>query len=310
MRTSHWVLCTAFAGVAFASANAFLQPTPPRAASRRPLDPAEVQRMRTFSPDTADWKARALDSVGVSSRLNRKQLDWFRERGAEETYLLRYLAEYGVTPEESEALEAEGVQMALPNPTQMHVFHWAALADQVVLGRVEELRGNPPGPYHTYVDLGVERHLKAAGGRRPERVTGVLLRTGPRYHAAGADTHQVEAYDEPDLKPGERVVLFLSSRPLNLVSHLASNLANHGGALPGAFEREYGTLGDLVRVLESPQELEVVLAYKVVRDKAVLKARALRAPGPYDVIDLSELTARIERIAAAQERVHPGGRPS
>lgn len=310
MRTSHLVLCTVLVGAAVASANAFLNPTPPRAASRRPLDPGEVQRLRDSGPETAGWRAQALEAVGVSSKLNRQQLDWFRQRGAEETYLLRYLAEYGVTPEESEALEAEGVQMALPDPTQMHAFHWAALADQVVLGQIQEVRGNPPGPYHTYIDFNVERHLKDSAGRRTERVTGVLLRSGPRYHAAGADTHEVEAYDEPELKPGERVVAFLSRRPLNLVSHLASTLANSGGRLPDTFEREYGTLGDLVRVLEAPKELEVVLAYKIVRDKAVLKSRALRAPGPYDVIDLSELTTRIERIAAAQERVHPGGRPS
>jgi len=292
------------AGLVFIGAQAFLE-QPVRAASRRPLAPAEAQRLQSFAADsdTAQWLVSALDAVGVSSRLDQSQLDQFRALGTDEVFLLRYLAEYGITPEESQALESVGVEMALSDPTAMDVFQWAALADEVVVGEVAEVRGNPDGPYHTYVDLDVFDHLKDAGGERPDRVTGTLLRSGPRAHAVGGDVHVVDAMDEPDLKPGERVVLFLSRVPLNLISHLASTLANSGGELPAGFAEEYGSLQEQLALLDAPQDSEVVLAYKVVQDKAVLKVRAYRVAGPYDVIDLDQLTARIDRIAAVQEAV-------
>lgn len=300
-----FLVFAALAGLVVVGAQAFLD-QPARAASRRPLTPAEAQRLHSFAADfdTAQWQVAALDAVGVSTKLDQRQLDYYRTRGADESFVLRYLAEYGITPEESAALEAVGVKMALADPTTMDVFHWAALADQVVTGEVAEVRGNLAGPYHTYVDLDVDRHLKDAGGDRLGRVTGTLLRSGPRLHAAGGDVHVMDAMDEPNLKPGERVVLFLSRVPLSLISHLSSTLANNGGSLPAGFAQEYGSLGDLVGALDAPPaEPEIVLAYKIVQDKAVLKARAYRMPGPYDVIDLAQLTSRVERIAEVQQAV-------
>ncbi len=304
-----YLVFAAVAGLVFVGAQAFLE-QPARAASRRPLAPAEVQRLHSFAADfaTARWQVAALDAVGVSTKLDQRQLDYYRARGADETFVLRYLAEYGVTPEESKALEAVGVRMALSDPTTMDVFHWAALAEQVVTGEVTEVRGNPAGPYHSYVDLDVERHLKDASGDRLGRVTGPRLRSGPRLHAAGGDVHLMDAMDEPNLKPGERVVLFLSRVPLGLTVHLASTLANTGGGLPAGFAAEYGAMGELLGVLDDPAEPEIVLAYKIVGDQAVLKTRAYRVPGPYDVIDLAQLTSRVERIAAVQEAVHAAGR--
>jgi hypothetical protein len=301
------LVCAVVAGLALIGGQAFLT-QPPRASLRRPLAAAEVQRLRAASPNAGEWKVRALEAVGVSSKLDSRQLDYFRRLGTEETYLLRYLAEYGVTPEESEALAAEGVQMALSDPSQMDVFHWAALADTVVAGEVEDVRGNPAGPYHTYVDVRVERRLKQRSGAPLDGVTGALLRTGPRLHAEGGDVHHAEAMDEPNLKSGEKVVVFLSREPISLVSQLATALANHGGTLPERFESEFGSHRDLVRALDTPIDLEVVLAYKIVGDQAVIKAPAYRVPTPYDVIDLATLTSRIERIAAAQERARPARR--
>lgn len=282
----------------------FLQ-QPSQAANRRPLDSAEMERLRASNAATADWRIRALDSVGVSKKLNPQQLQYFRDRGAEETYLLRYLAEFGITPEEAESLDREGVQMVLADPTKIDVFHWAALADKVVVGTVDEVRGNPGGPYHTEVDLLVDRHVKNASGLHNDLVTGVLLHTGPRAHPEAGHLHHVDAPEEPNLKEGERVVVFLSRTPINLVTMLASNLANEG-RLPDMVERQYGDLGRLTKVLESPNELEVVLAYKIVGDTAVLKGSAYRVPSPHDVIDLSELISRIERIAAAQAQARAG----
>lgn len=302
------LVLAALAGLVFVGAQAFLE-QPARAATRRPLAPTEAQRLHSFAADsdTALWQVSALNAVGISTRLDQRQLDAYRALGTDEIFLLRYLAEYGVTPEESQALEAVGVEMALSDVTQMNVYHWAALADQVVTGEVVEVRGNPEGPYHTYVDLDVDRHLKDASGELPTRVTGTLLRTGPRVHAAGGDVHVMDAMDEPNLKPGERVVLFLSRVPLNLISNLASTLANGGGELPAGFAEEYGSLEENVALLDEPRDSEIVLAYKVVQDKAVLKLRAYRTATDYDVVDLDQLTARVGRIAAAQEAVRAAG---
>lgn len=299
-----FLIFAAIASLVLVGALAFLD-QPVRAASRRPLAPVEAQRLHSFAADSdsAQWLVSALDAVGISTRLDPSQLDEFRSLGTDEIFLLRYLAEYGITPQESRALESVGVQMTLSDRTTMNAFHWAALADEVVVGEVAEVHGNPDGPYHTYVDLNVFRHLKDTSGERPGRMTGTLLRTGPRKHAAGGDVHVVDAMDEPNLKSGEHVVLFLSRVPLNLISHLASTLANASGELPRGFAEEYGSLREQLALLDAPQDPEIVLAYKIVQDKAVLKVRAYRAAGPYDVVDLDQLTTRIERIAAVQEAV-------
>jgi hypothetical protein len=296
------LIVVAVAGLAVVGAGAFLQQTP-RAVNRRSLMPAEVERLRASSRRTGDWNARFFDSVGVSTKLRPDQLDYYRARGTNEFFLLRYLASQGITPEQSEALAAEGVNMALADPTQMTAYHWAALSDVVVAGEVAEVSGNPKGPYHTKVDLQAQRYLKDATGERADRVSGALLRTGPRRHATG----EQDAMDEPDLKPGERVVLFLSREPFNLTALVGSTLANVG-SLPASFEQDYGTMRDLVRKLDKPTDLEVLMAYKIVHDKAVLKCRAYRIASPSDVIDLGELAARVERVAAAQERAAAGRR--
>ncbi len=292
----------AVAGLVVVGAGAFLQQTP-RAVSRRPLMPGEVERLRASSPRIGEWHARFFDGVGVSSKLAPDQLDYYRARGTNEFFLLRFLAAQGITPEQHEALAGEGVEMALADPLRMTAFHWAALSDLVVAGEVEHVRGSVAGPYHTTVDLRVERHLKDATGERADQVSGVLLRTGPRRHATG----EVDAMDEPDLKPGERVVLFLSREPFNLTALVGSTLANLG-SLPAHFERDYGTMRELVRKLDRPTELEILTAYKIVQDKAVLKCRAYRIPSSSDVIDLGELASRVERVAAAQERAGGGRR--
>lgn len=277
---------------------ALVQP-PPRPSNRRPLSPDEVARVRS-ARGAGDWNAKFLDRIGVSTKLNERQLGYFRQRGTDEMFLLRYLAEAGITPEESEALEPLGVRMALSDPTKMSLGHWAALSDVVVVGEVEAVRGNSTGPYRSSVDLRVTKSLKDRPGRGSTRVTGVLLRSGPRQH--GDHSHQYDAWDEPDLKPGERVVVFMSSAPMRLVGHIGAALTNYNGQLPKSVTDDHGSYAEIVRTLDNPTELEIVKAYKIVQNKAVVKARAYRMPSPDDIIDLSALSERVQQIAAAQAR--------
>ncbi|MGH9198682.1 MAG: hypothetical protein ACRD1T_23505, partial [Acidimicrobiia bacterium] len=70
--------------------------------ARRDLTPQEENRLR--SQPQGEWWIRALRGVKVFSRLSEQQLDYFRSRGAGELFLLRYIAEFGLTQAESEAL--------------------------------------------------------------------------------------------------------------------------------------------------------------------------------------------------------------
>jgi hypothetical protein len=298
MKMKHPLLLIVLAVAVFIGTVALVQP-PPRPSTRRQLSPNEVARVKS-ARGYGEWNAKFFQHVGVSKKLNDRQLEHFRGRGTDELFLLRYLAEAGITPEESAALEPLGVQMALSDRMKMGVGHWAALSDLVVIGEVEAVRGNTSGPYRSSVDLRVTKYLKDRPGRAAPRVTGVLLRSGPRTH--NGHTHDYEAMEEPDIKRGEKVVLFLSSAPLNLVSHLGSVMANTDGDLPKSVTDVHGSRADLVRTLDNPTDLEIVHAYKVVQDKAVFKARAYRVPTPDDVVDLASLTGRVQQIAAAQAR--------
>lgn len=301
MRKKRVLFLTALALVAFIGSAALLQP-PPRAATRRGLSPDEIQRVRAASPAfAADWNEKFLQRVGVASKLNPQQLAYYRARGTDEMYLLRYLAEAGITPAESAELEPLGVRMALANPSEMGAGHWAALSNVVAIGEVEAVRANTVGPYRSSVDLRVTRYLKDDTNRRSARITGVLLLSGFRQHD-GHVHEELGVGDEPDILVGERVVLFLSRAPLRLVSHFGSTLANHDGGLPKAVVADHGSHADLVRALDNPQDLEILSAYKIVQDQAVMKLRAFREPTPDELIDLATLSTRVEQVAAAQER--------
>lgn len=274
-----------------------LQPTPD--GLRRPLTASEIERIRELRPTSWQWKVDSLQGVGISTKLSREQLDYFRQRGTNELFLLEYVAEFGITPTESSALLAEGVDLALRADTEMTVFHWAAFVDAVVAGTVVKTEGVLDGPYHTRVYLRPEMYLKDCLDlpRAPASVTASLLFTGPRIHRSRKDIHRVDAMDEPNLKSGEKVILFLSRVPLNLRALLAGATANRSTA---SLDREFGTVADLHRFLRQPVALEILQAYKIVRDKAVIKNRAYRIERDDDVMDISLLTSKVGRIAAAQ----------
>lgn len=266
---------------------------------RRALTAAEIQRIQELRPTNWLWKVDSLQATGISPKLTQEQLDYFRQRGTNELFLLEYVAEFGITPEESGALLGEGVNMVLRADTEMTVFHWAAFADAVVAGTVVRTEGVLQGPYHTTVYLRPDTYFKNCLDlpSAPTTITGSLLFTGPRIHRSQDDIHRVEGLGEPNLKSGEKVLLFLSRVPLNLRALLASAAANRSVS---SLEREFGNAADLHRILHQPVTLEILLAYKIVGDKAVIKNRAYRIERDDDVVDFSFLKNKVGRIAAAQ----------
>lgn len=275
----------------------------PFPSGRRPLSPDEIARVRQWSASEGlpnpDFTTNALRGVGVSTRLSAEQLQYYRSRRTDEAFLLAYIAEFGVTPAENEALMQAGVDMAIRRSTSdMGVLHWAALAHAVLIGEVADVKGNPAGPYHTFVTIRPIEYLKNCLQARPALVTAALLYTGPRRDRLGHE-HQSDAMDEPDLKEGEKVLFFLSRVPLSLRFMLSSWAGNGGGNL-GETIPDFGKTSDLLSLLQSSATLEILRAHKVVGDRAVLKDRSFRVARPDDIVDLQSFRRKLRAIAMAQ----------
>ncbi|HEX9942832.1 MAG TPA: hypothetical protein VGG03_12500 [Thermoanaerobaculia bacterium] len=283
-------------GVAILSIAATSPPTPsPMSPTRRGLTPKEEERIAAaLGPEQArTWLA--VHNFGVAKKLTEAQLDYYRARGVNEVFLLNWVAEYGVTPEENEALRTVGVDMALGQVTDANAYHWAALTDIVILGEVVRVTGNPQGPYHSLYQIRVEEYLKDCSSANAPIVEGKIFTTGPRLHEGHG--HRIERSSEPDLAEGERVIVFLSKVPLSVIELLHAPLDER---VKPFLEREYGPLNQLVAMAEAPAGHEIVKAYKVVWGKAVEKIRTLHAPSNTEVVDLSEFKDKIKKIAAVQ----------
>jgi hypothetical protein len=274
-------------------------PSPPSSISsptRRELSQKEKDRLTAyFGPEqAASWAASR--AFGISKKLTEEQLDYFRARGVNEAFLLNWVAEYGITPQENEALRKVGVDMVIAHVPQATAYHWAALADVVALGTVTTVVGNPAGPYHSQYQIKVDEYLKDCSKLNLPVIEGKLLQTGPYYHEGR--TEQRELLSEPNIAQGERVILFLSKVPLNLIALLQT-----AGDQPTrtGLEREFGEIGKLTALAESPVGFEVVEAYKVVGSKAVQKIRTLHTPGQTEVVDLDRFKETIRAIGAVQE---------
>lgn len=235
-------------------------------------------------------------SLGVSKRLGPEDLEYYRARGTHEAFLLGWIAEYGIVSEEAEALRSIGLDLAVEQPADAGTpFHSAAFADVVVLGEISKVIGNPAGPYHSHYQLQADRYLKNCTNGAPPTIEGRLLETGPFLHED--HIHHSDFMAEPNLEEGERVILFLSRHPFNLIGKLQA---------PGSeaeieyLERHYGPLDELLSFIEAPVGFEIIDANKVVGENAVSKLRALHVDTGHEVVDLNTLEQRIRQIANAQ----------
>ena len=290
------VLLIVLGGVAILFIAANSPPVPnPMSPTRRGLTPKEEERIAAaLGPEQArTWLM--VHNFGVAKKLTESQLDYYRARGANEVFLLNWIAEYGITPEENEALRTVGVDMAVGQVTDANAYHWAALTDVVALGEVVRVTGNPQGPYHSHYQIRVEQYLKDCTGANAPLIEGKILTTGPRLHEEHG--HRIERSSEPDLAEGERVIVFLSKVPLGVIELLHAPLDERVKPL---IEREYGPIGQLVAMTEAPSGHEIVKAYKIVWGRAVEKIRTLHAPSDTEVVNLPEFKNRIKKIAAVQ----------
>lgn len=271
--------------------------------TRRELTQEEISRISDELGRPARFWENSGRVIGVSARLSQEQLNYYRERGVSEVFLLGWIAEFGVTPEESDGLRASGVEMAVDSLTKLNVFHEAALADVVVTGKVTGKTGRPEGPYHSTFHVQVDKYLKNCPGLSLPVIDAKLLESGPRFHKG--HLVNVDVKWEPDLKKGENVVLLLTPVPLSLIARLHSSAGSAGSEGLLRLEPDFGKIPDLLAFIEDPtlidpEFLQVFTAYKIVRNKAVKKIRTLHAPSETNVIDLALLKAKIGQMEAVQ----------
>ncbi len=187
------------------------QPLP----SRRPLTQEEVQRV--LSNDGDDYKVKLMQAQGYAGNLTKSQLATFRQRGIGEMDLMMYYDEFGITPEESDAIKRAGFNI---EARPFEIWHFAALSDVVCIGKVVQKKGNPQGPYHTYVDIEILEYLKNTPQSQDRILQTRILESGPRY-SLKEEVVQVDAQSEPNLKVGEKVLLFLTRKTFSLILLLA-----------------------------------------------------------------------------------------
>lgn len=288
LKHSAWITVTLLLG----SFTTFAQQPP---TGRSPLTQEEIQLLLTTSGTTGPNLVREMQAKGKAGNLTQQQLATFRQRGVREVFILEYLDEFGVTPEESDALKRIGVN--LENPRFPAIGFWAALADVVCMGRVSQRRDNPEGPYHSYVDIESTEYLKNLSGRQ-DRILRTRLLSGPRY-APDGKLYDLPYPAEPALRSGEKVIVFLTSKPVKLRT-LLSNAEAYGYASSPNFESQYGTAQGIRSMLNQPGPYEVLAAWKIVGNKAVTMLRGYRIPNETDVISLDDARRLISSVSSAQ----------
>lgn len=272
---------------------------------RRPLKREEAQRVLNDRGEVGQLLVNSLQAGGVAGNLTDQELETFRQRGVDEFNLFFYLDEFGITPPESDALKRVGVDLEFkfkpggqPLRRPPAIGFWAALADVVCIGNVSQKRGTPEGPYHTYVDIEPIEYLKNLKGPQGPILQTRILHSGPRYDHEGKLVH-TDDRSEPDLRPGEKVIIFLTSKPWSLINLLAQAEAT-GFASNPLFERQYAPAQAIRALINVPGPYEVLAAWKIVGNKAVTKLRGYRIPNETDVISLSQARQMISNVVAAQ----------
>jgi len=82
----------------------------------------------------------------------------------------------------------------------------AKISDCVLIGRVMKVKSHLEGPYHTWITVSVERHLKGGSGKKEVLVK---LLSGPASDIEGSDGPT--DISEPKFHEGEHVLLHLYS---------------------------------------------------------------------------------------------------
>lgn len=278
------IVCAVFA--------ASQQPLP----GRRPLTQEEVRRV--LGNDGDDYKVKLMQAQGWAGNLTQSQLATFRQRGIGEMDLMLYYDEFGITPEESDAIKRAGFNI---ESRPFEIWHWATLADVVCIGKVVEKKGEVEGPYHTYVNIEATEYLKNLPGRQEKLLQTRILHSGPRYNHKGQLVH-VDAQSEPALHVGEKVLIFLTRKPFSLILLLAQAEANGSGA-DSNFQNQYGTTQKLRSLLNQPGPYEILDTYKIVGSKAVSKLRALHVSFKTEVISLDQAKQAISKVVTAQKQL-------
>lgn len=269
------------------------QPLP----GRRGLTQEDSRRVLATYGDTGPTAIKFMQAQGWAGNLTPSQLATFRQRGIKEMDLMMYYDEFGITPQESDAIKRAGFNI---ESRPFEIWHWAALADVVCIGKVTQKRGDVEGPYHTYVDIESIEYLKNRQGQQEKVLQTRLLHSGPR-RGHKEDVVKVDAQSEPSLHVGEKVLLFLTRKPFSLILLLAQAEAYGSGADPN-FQNQYGTTVKLRSLLNQPGPYEILNAYKIVGSKAVSKLRALHVPLKTEIIGLDQAKQAISKVATAQKQ--------
>ena len=272
----------------------------PMLENRRPLPSNAWSNHGHSFPWILDVSKQYYVRIGISKLLTDKQIEYYQRRGTNPLILYRYITEFGITPKENERLERAGVSFAIAPPGQMNAMHTAALSDLIVEGRVTALEGYPQGIYHTKVVLDVEQAYKdcATVSRRGRRDFW-LLHTGPHQHGDHVDNMVYPA--EPDFRIGEKVVILAGSHPMHLRRMVGSALWDESlDSLRDAF----GPPDRLIRAASRSRAdiLEIYRAFKVVRNKFVVKGGGFRKEQPTDVMEREYFRDRVAAISNAQKR--------
>lgn len=272
--------------------------------SRRPLRPDEKQYLAAEWSRAKDAAAElaVLDLIGARGRISRE--DWleYRRREITESRIVQVFDYLGVRPAEHDELVAAGVNLSRSgyDPGRS-----AASADVVVQGHVHGLQYVVEGPYHTWVDVRVEKVLK---GRirpqeyhQPDRIWVKYLYIGPQR---APDGQIVWAEGEPRYKAGESVLLFLSRHPGQLLYYYHTAAAGEAGnprVVRAGWPRQA-----IVAELRRQDYFEEGGAYHVRGDRAWIKAGELLIKDPAgEAFRMSDAERIIRRVAEIQERHRP-----
>lgn len=251
-----------------------------------------------------------LELMGLRGTLTPEQWREFRRRGVPEMMIVDVLDAHGLTPEISSALASIGVDLETEeNWKRKGPGHYAALADLVLVGRIQKIEYHIEGPYHTWVRVVPQKILKGKGNE-PEIVVKLLV-SGPVLHPNG-QILIADSTGEPSFAVGERVLLFLQSRPEDLLHLHRVERALDDPTNAANFGRNHGTIETIEAELARGGYFELLWgaagAYKIVGNRAVSKHQGDRIPNPNEEkFDLGTALELVQRVADVQSRFVRGG---
>ncbi|MGH9789822.1 MAG: hypothetical protein ACRD5W_01310 [Candidatus Acidiferrales bacterium] len=285
----------------------FLQPgaAQTRVWSHQPLTKEVKTEIRKQRPNLTDYSIREIELFGIRGKLTTEQWEELRRRTVPELSIIRIFDAHGITPEMSDALKGVGVDFEDSEKwRERGPGHYAAMADAVVLGRVQKIEYHVEGPYHTWLRVHPEEFLK--GVADGDEVIVKILDSGPARGENG-EILMTESEADPKFRLGERVLLFLQKWPRDLlyVQRVYRNLTPPDQQRN--LERQYGSAQAIRAELEKGDYYELLWeasgAFRIVGDRAVSKLRALRVPNPNaEKFRLKEAKQLIGRVGEVQRK--------